>query len=73
MHEHLDLASIMHYPSNSGYAKKSCIDDGEDCPLYAYVDSNDHSKGKYMIEQSRKPSLDDILWVKRNYPWKVST
>jgi hypothetical protein len=33
----------------------------------------DHSKGKYMIEQSRKPSLDDILWVKRDYPWKVLT
>jgi hypothetical protein len=35
-----DLASIMHYPSNSGYSKQSCADDGEDCPLYAYVDWN---------------------------------
>jgi hypothetical protein len=54
--------------SNSGYLKQSCSDDGTGCPLYAYKDSNDHGEGMYMLEQSRKPSERDVLWVKRNYP-----
>jgi hypothetical protein len=68
-----DLNSIMHYPSRSGHGNQKCADDGDDCPLYAYVDSNNHGEGVYEVLQPRAPSEADIMWVKRNYPWKKET
>jgi hypothetical protein len=68
-----DLNSIMHYPSRSGHALQQCADDGDMCPLYAYVDSNNHGEGVYELVQPRNPSEADIMWVQGNYPWKKET
>ncbi|KAJ5056903.1 hypothetical protein J3E74DRAFT_467807 [Bipolaris maydis] len=64
-----DIASIMHYASVSGYSNQRCITKGEDCPVVAYVDPKDHGKGTRLVEQVRRPSEKDLMWVKRNYPW----
>jgi hypothetical protein len=66
-----DLASIMHYPSQTGHSNQMCIATGKNCPLMAYIDWNDHKKGTRLLEQVRRPSEMDLLWVKRTYPWKL--
>lgn len=37
--------------------------------MVAYVDPKDYSKGTRLVEQGRRPSEKDLMWVKRNYPW----
>ncbi|USP73692.1 zincin [Curvularia clavata] len=68
-----DLDSIMHYPSQTGYSNQKCISTGQDCPLAVYRNWNDHSQGTRLLEQARRPSEMDLLWVKRTYPWKLES
>ncbi|EOA82939.1 uncharacterized protein SETTUDRAFT_141322 [Exserohilum turcica Et28A] len=69
-HSYYDLASIMHYASVTGYSNTKCIEEGEDCPVMAYVDAERHELGTRLLEQVRKPSSKDLVWVKKTYPWK---
>ncbi|KAF1837066.1 zincin [Decorospora gaudefroyi] len=64
-----DLNSIMHYPSQNGYAKQACNERGEDCALKVWVDWNNHGFGTTLLNQARRPSEMDLLWVKTTYPF----
>lgn len=64
-----DLNSIMLYPSD-GLANPACQNNPFRCPLLKWVeDANGQKTELAWIHHNTDPSVGDIEWVKKWYPW----
>jgi hypothetical protein len=69
-----DYSSITHYGTSTD-GNDDCVGHGErkDCALMRYKgDPNSRSKGNGDVEwmdEYQKPSTQDVVWLKRMYPW----
>lgn len=64
-----DYDSIMLYASDGFGSTECAVGDMYKCPLLRYIRPGDKAAGMQRIPKNVDPSVKDVEWVKRWYPW----